>query len=107
MKLLEIGGTDDHVHVLISLPATMSIAKAMQLLKGTSSKWIHETFPIDRAFAWQEEYGAFSVSVSQLGKTQEYIQNQPERHKKMSFQEELVTLLAKHKVEYHPRYLWR
>ena len=95
------------MHVLISLPATMAIARAMQLLKGTSSKWIHETFPKETAFAWQEEYGAFSVSVSQLDKTKNYIQNQPRHHRRMSFQEELVTLLEKHKVEYDTRYLWR
>jgi putative transposase len=58
MKALMIGGVADHVHVLLSLPATISVAKAMQLLKGNSSKWIHETFPELRSFAWQEGYGA-------------------------------------------------
>lgn len=59
-KSLAIGGTDDHLHLLISLPATLPIAKAVQLLKGGSSKWIHDTFPSSRDFAWQEGYGAFS-----------------------------------------------
>jgi putative transposase len=53
MRTLAIGGVADHVHVLISLPATISVAKAMQLLKGNSSKWVHETFPKLRNFAWQ------------------------------------------------------
>jgi len=65
MKAIEIGGTLDHVHILLSLPATLSLAQALQLLKGVSSKWVHETFPECRQFRWQEKYGAFSVSVSQ------------------------------------------
>ena len=76
MKAIEIGGVKDHVHILLSLPSTMAISKALQLMKGGSSKWIHETFPEHRMFAWQEEYGAFSVSVSQLDKTIEYIRGQ-------------------------------
>ena len=67
MKAIEIGGMEDHAHILLSLPATITISKAMQLIKGGSSKWVHETFPEHRLFAWQEEFGAFSVSVSQRG----------------------------------------
>src|SRR5216110_404349 len=63
-----IGDAADYVHVLLSLPSTMSISKALQLIKGGSSKWVHETFPEQRLFGWQEKYGAFSVSVSQLTK---------------------------------------
>src|SRR5439155_10774362 len=63
LKALEIGGVADHVHLLLSLPATLSIAKALQLIKGGSSKWIHETFPNQRHFSWEEKYGAFSVNV--------------------------------------------
>ena len=85
MKAIEIGGAEDHVHILLSLPATMSVAKALQLIKGGSSKWIHETFPEKRGFAWQEEYGAFSVSVSQLDKTIAYINNQKTHHRKKTF----------------------
>jgi REP element-mobilizing transposase RayT len=66
IKALAVGGVADHVHVLLSLPGTMSVAKAMQLLKGNSSKWIHETFPKLRGFAWQEGYAAFSIGVSGL-----------------------------------------
>jgi putative transposase len=99
MKAIEVGGVEDHVHILLSLPSTMAISKAMQLIKGGSSKWIHETFSDQREFAWQEEYGAFSVSVSQLDKTIEYIRGQPEHHRKMTFQEEFLTLLKKHRVE--------
>ena len=62
MKAIAIGGTTDHVHGLLSLPATMSFAKAVQLIKGGSSKWVHDSFRDHRRFAWQEGYGAFSVS---------------------------------------------
>jgi len=85
----------------------MAVSKALQLLKGGSSKWIHETFPEQRLFAWQEEYGAFSVSVSQLDKTIEYIKGQPEHHRRMTFQEEFLALMKKHRIEYDERYLWR
>ena len=64
MKALAIGGASDHVHVLLPLPSTLSIAKAMQLLKGNSSKWIHDTFKEHWNFEWQEGYGAFSIGVS-------------------------------------------
>jgi putative transposase len=86
MKAIEIGGVEDHVHLLLSLPSALAVSKALQLIKGGSSKWIHETFPEHRLFAWQEEYGAFSVSVSQLDKTMEYIRGQEAHHRKMTFQ---------------------
>ena len=106
MKAIEIGGVADHVHILLSLPSTLSIAKAMQLIKGGSSKWVHESFPEHRLFGWQVKYGAFSVSVSQLDKTVRYIQRQAEHHRKMTFQEEFLALLKKHRVIYDDRYLW-
>ena len=76
LKAIEVGGVEDHVHILLSLPPTVSIAKAMQLLKGGSSKWIHENFAELRHFAWQEEYGAFTVSASQVDKIADYIRGQ-------------------------------
>jgi putative transposase len=106
MTQLIAGGTDDHVHILLSLPSTMPIAKAMQLMKGGSSKWIHETFPDQRQFAWQDKYGAFSVSVSQLETITHYIKNQRQHHRKRSFQEEFSMLLKKHRIKYDERYLW-
>jgi putative transposase len=107
MKAVEIGGVEDHVHILLSLPSTMAISQALQLIKGGSSKWVHERFPEHREFAWQEEYGAFSVSVSQLDKTIEYIKGQAAHHRKMTFQEEFLALLKKHRIEYDERYLWK
>jgi putative transposase len=107
MKAIEIGGVSDHVHILISLPSTMAISKAMHLIKGGSSKWVHETFPEQREFAWQGEYGAFSVSVSQLEKISQYIKGQEAHHRKVTFQEEFRALLEKHRIEYDERYLWK
>ena len=106
MKAIEIGGVADHVHLLLSLPATMAIAKAMQLIKGGSSKWVHETFPEQRLFAWQEKYGAFTVSASRVDSVVQYIQRQEVHHRKQTFQEEFLALLKKHRVEYDERYLW-
>src|SRR5437588_12461614 len=82
MKALAIGGTADHLHALLSLPGMMSFAKAVQLIKGGSSKWIHDTFREHRKFARQEGYGAFSVSTSQMEKTIAYIQRQKEHHRR-------------------------
>ena len=106
MKAIEVGGVEDHVHILLSLPSTVAIAKAMQLIKGGSCEWVHETFPEHRLFAWQEKYGAFSVSVSQLDKIIQYIKGQERHHRKQTFQEEFLALLKKHRIEYDERYLW-
>lgn len=106
MKALEIGGVADHVHMLISIPPTIPISKAMQLIKGGSSKWIHDTFPDQRLFAWQSKYGAFSVSVSQLEAVSTYIRNQQEHHKHQTFSDEFIALLTKHGITYDAQYLW-
>jgi REP element-mobilizing transposase RayT len=106
MKALAIGGVTDHVHILLSLPAVMPTSKAIQLIKGGSSKWIHDNFPAQRDFAWQEGYGAFSVSISHVKETVAYIQNQEEHHRKKTFEEEFLSFLKKHGIEYDERYLW-
>ena len=106
MKALDVGGTEDHAHLLLSLPSTLSTAKAIQLIKGASSKWIHDTFPVLKGFAWQEGYGAFSVSISQVDDTIGYIQRQEEHHRRKTFQQEFLAFLSKHKIEYDERYVW-
>ena len=100
IKTLAIGGVADHVHILLSLPATLSIAKATQLLKGNSSKWIRDTFPKMRSFAWQEGYGAFSVGISGVDATVNYIRNQTEHHQRRSFRAEFIAMLQKHGLTY-------
>jgi putative transposase len=103
MKALVVGGVEDHVHVLLSIPSTLSVAKAIQLLKGNSSKWIHDTFPEHRGFGWQEGYGAFSIGVSGVEDTTKYIQNQEAHHRKMTFKEEVEVFLKKHGMDYEER----
>ena len=106
MRALAIGGVEDHVHILLSIPSTLSVAKALQLIKGGSSKWIHDTFPEHRGFEWQEGYGAFSIGISQVDDTKKYIANQREHHRTRSFQEEFIAFLERHGIEYDPRYVW-
>jgi len=101
-----IGGTTNHTHLLVSMPATLSLAKGIQLIKGGSSAWIRDTFPEMQNFAWQEGYGAFSVGVSHLAATITYIENQEAHHASQGFQEEFLTFLKKHQVEYDEKYLW-
>ncbi len=103
MKALAIGGVSDHVHMLLSIPATLSLAKAVQLLKGNSSKWIHETFPKLRTFEWQEGYGAFSIGISAIDATIAYIRNQTEHHRTRTFREEFMSMLRRHGFEYDER----
>src|SRR3989304_1263657 len=106
MKALGIAGVEDHVHILLAMPSTISIAKAIQLIKGGSSKWVHDTFPKHRAFAWQEGYGAFCIGVSQIDRTISYIKSQKRHHQRKSYQEEFLQILKKHGIEYDERYIW-
>lgn len=106
MKLVSAGGVQDHVHLLISLPKTLDIAHAMQLIKGGSSKWIHDEFPQWGSFAWQEGYGAFSIGISEVKRTVDYIANQAEHHKKKDFKREFISFLDAHFIEYDDRYVF-
>ena len=103
---LAIGSVSDHVHLLLSLPSTLAIAKAVQLIKGGSCKWVHDDFLLHRHFEWQEGYGAFTIGVSQLERTVEYLGHQKEHHRQQSFQEEYLGFLKKHGIEYDPRFVW-
>jgi len=103
-KALAVGGTANHVHLLLSLPSTLPLAKAVQLLKGGSSKWMNDSGA--SGFAWQEGYGGFSLGISQQRDTIRYIENQAEHHHKRGFEEEFLAFLKKHGVEYDPRYVW-
>jgi len=95
-----IGGVKDHVHALLLLPPTLPLAKAIQFLKGSSSKWLNET--TSQRFSWQEGYGAFSVSASQTADVVRYIENQAAHHAKKSFEEEFLEFLTKCGVVYDP-----
>ena len=104
--LYEIGGMPDHLHLLVRWRPDASISDLMRRLKGNSSKWIHETFPERRAFAWQEGYSVFSVSQRLVDKASQYIRNQKEHHKTVSFVDELLKLLRSNNVEFDERYVF-
>jgi putative transposase len=105
MKALGVGGTSDHVHILLSLPSSMPIAKALREIKSESSRWLRETCAI-AAFEWQEGYGAFSIGLGQVDTTLAYIARQTEHHRRHDFRAEYLAFLKKHEVEYDPRYVW-
>jgi len=105
MIALAAGGTEDHAHILLSIPATVSLAKAIQLIKGGSSKWINDEFPTDGKFSWQQGYAAFSVSPGRVERTISYILNQQEHHKKPSFRDEYLRFLQESGIEYEERYV--
>ena len=103
ISLVTAGGTANHVHLLIALSPVMTLANAVQNLKAHSSRWMKDDVP---AFAWQEGYGAFSVSESQRQAVLDYISRQSEHHRKWTYEQEFVTLVRKSGVEYDPRYLF-
>ena len=105
-RALAVGGVADHVHLLLSLPPVLPVAKALQLVKGGSSLWVHQTFPQVKDFARQEGYGAFSIGVSQVEATIAYIVNQEKHHRRKTFQDEFRAFLKKHGIEYDERYVW-
>ena len=105
--LLEAGGMPDHVHLLVRLPTQTAVSDWMRIIKSKSSGWVHETFPGKEKFAWQEGYGAFTVSQSDLERVKEYIRNQAEHHRTRSFQEEFVRFLKVHEIEYDERLIWK
>ena len=97
------GGMEDHVHLLILLPPILTLAKAINFLKTNSSKWMSEH---GARFAWQQGYGAFAVSKSNIAAVVRYIDEQERHHRKMSFEDEFIGLLKKHGMEYDPRYVF-
>ena len=102
---IEIGGRPDHMHILASLPKTMSLSEFVRVIKSNSSKWIKGLDVRYRMFEWQEGYGAFSVSPSLLDKTIQYIRMQEEHHKKRNVKDEFKLFLDAYKMEYDERYL--
>ena len=103
---LIINGTEDHVHLLVVISKTITLSKMMEEVKGGSSRWLNSRNATKKRFAWQAGYGAFSVSESQITKVMNYIAGQEEHHRKTTFQDELILLLKKHKIEFDERYLW-
>ncbi len=99
-----VGGVADHVHLLVGLRATHTLADVLREIKSVSSAWVHEDVAVS-SFAWQEGYGGFTVSASQLEKVRVYIQRQEEHHRTRTFREEYLKLLQRIGVEFDERYL--
>lgn len=100
MVPVAVGGVEDHAHLLFHLPPTLTLSKALSLVKANSSKWMNEH---GRNFAWQEGYGAFSVSASNLRLVASYIRNQQKHHQRMGFEDEFLSLLKKHGITFDPK----
>ena len=105
-KLLEANAEPDHIHLYIAMPSTISIAELVNACKSNSTRWIRQSIPNQRYFAWQEGYAAFSVSRSQERAVIEYIRNQHEHHKKGGFQQELLELLRRHGIDFDIQYVF-
>ena len=100
MLVFAIGGMDDHVHALFRLPPTITLARAVSLIKSNSSRWVSEQ---GTKFSWQKGYGASSVSSSNISAVIKYIDIQEMHHRKMSFEQEFIALLNRHGVRYDPQ----
>jgi putative transposase len=102
---IAIGGTNDHVHLLIGLRATHQLSNVVKEIKVASSKWVHEEILL-KEFAWQTGYGAFTVGISNLEQVRNYVLNQENRHLAKNFETEYVEMLKTANVEYDEKYLW-
>jgi len=105
-EAFRIGGVADHLHIVTTLPRTLSQAALIETVKKTSSKWIKALDLKYRGFYWQRGYGAFSVSPSQLEAVLKYVESQEEHHRTRSFQEEYREFLSKYHVEFDEHYVW-
>ncbi|HEX7137196.1 MAG TPA: IS200/IS605 family transposase [Vicinamibacterales bacterium] len=101
-----VGGSADHVHLLLDLPVTQSVADAVRMLKSNSSKWIHDKWPNRSKFQWQRGYAAFAVSRSARDRVISYIDRQEQHHRKITYQDEVRRFLMQHGLEPDERYMW-
>ena len=104
-KPIKINGVADHVHMLVTLPATLNVSDAMRFIKTNSSRWINRKF--GGRFAWQKGYGVFSLSSSQVAKVATYIANREQHHAKFNFRGEFLTMLRNSRVDFDEEFLWR
>lgn len=103
---LAINGMEDHVHVLAKLRPDKAVSDVLRDLKANASGWMHKVFPELADFSWQNGYGAFTVSASQIEKIKEYIANQERHHQRRSFRDEFVVLLKANEIEFDEKYLF-
>jgi REP element-mobilizing transposase RayT len=105
-RCLAIGGTENHLHLLISQSKNVALSHLMEELKKSSSKWIKTKGANFKQFGWQDGYGAFSIGQSNLEALKRYVASQKEHHRKQTFEQELLAFLNEYKVAYDQRYLW-
>ena len=105
-QTIRVGGTSDHVHILCLLSREETVSHLVEEVKRNSSRWVKSLSPQYEQFAWQGGYAAFSVSQSVADKTKEYINNQMEHHKRVSFREEYLQFLQLYNIEYDERYVF-
>jgi REP element-mobilizing transposase RayT len=98
-----VGGMPDHIHVLFRLPPTLTLVRAVTLIKSNSSKWFRGK---EKRFAWQQGYGAFAVSSSHVSRVIRYIDNQEIHHQKFTFEQEFITMLKKHNIPFDPEHVF-
>ncbi|HKK44282.1 MAG TPA: IS200/IS605 family transposase [Balneolaceae bacterium] len=103
LQILAIGGTEDHLHVLLIIPPKFSVSKAAQIIKGGSSRWLNKNYFEEKTFRWQRGYGAFSINKSMVPTTINYIKTQKEHHKETAYEDEFLAFLKKHEIEYQDR----
>ncbi|MGH9670041.1 MAG: IS200/IS605 family transposase [Terriglobales bacterium] len=103
IPVLAIGGMEDHIHILVALPASVPLAKAVQMIKANSSRFMRE---MQRDFEWQKGYGGFSVGASAMDATIEYIRNQKRHHQKRDYKAEFLEFLKRNGVAYDPKYVF-
>lgn len=103
MLAFAVGGMPDHIHVLFRLPPTLTIVRAVTLIKSNSSTWLRKKDP---RFAWQQGYGAFAVSSSHVSRVIRYIDNQEIHHKKFTYEQEFITMLKKQGISFDPRHVF-
>lgn len=103
---LIVGGVEDHVHLLFVQCRTATVADVVKEIKRGSSVWLKTKSPKMGEFTWQSGYGVFSIAASQVEAARAYIANQPEHHRKISFQDEFRRLLQRYEIEFDERYVW-
>ena len=106
-KLLAINGMSDHIHIFIGMRPTQSLSDLLQDIKGNSSKWINEKKFLKVKFEWQEGYGAFSYSKSQINSVIDYIKNQEQHHAVKTFREEYLEFLKLFEIDYDEKYIFK
>jgi putative transposase len=105
-SLTEIGGVEDHLHLLASLSPTKALSEVVRDIKANSSKWVNDHGRTPGRFEWQKGYSAFTVSYSNAPVVRHYIQSQHEHHRVKTFQEEYIEFLQRHNIEFDPRFLF-